>query len=310
MLLAVGASASATTVSSESMSNAPASESARPAHAIGLALRASDGRANQNAGTGGLFDYDRSAPLGVVSGKTTTTSQGVVREELSYLAGASLRLKAYFVHPASDGPWPLVIWSPGAGGDRNEQLPQAFELARNGGASLLVDAPPIRTPCRKDLQLYVNYVVSRRRAIDLAARLPNVDAKRIAAAGFSFGAEITATLSGVDHRIAAFSLSSGRGHHTGFVRIFCESLGAAKLDAYVAEISVVDPVRWVGRAKRSAMLIQNGTRDELTPRPDVLALYKASRKPKELRWYPAGHDLNLAATKYRAQWLLRQLRAG
>ena len=256
----------------------------------------------------GLFDYDRSAPLGVVSGKTTT-SQGVVREELSYLAGASLRLKAYFVHPASGGPWPLVIWSPGAGGDRNEQLPQAVDLARSGGASLLVDAPPIRTPCRNDLPLYVNYVVSRRRAVDLAATLPNVDAKRIAAAGFSFGAEITATLSGVDHRIAAFSLSSGRGHHTGFVRIFCKSLGAAKLDAYVAQISVVDPVRWVGRATRSAMLIQNGTRDELTPRPDVLALYKASRKPKELRWYSAGHDLNPAATEYRAQWLLRQLRA-
>ena len=256
----------------------------------------------------GLFDYDRSAPLGIVSGKTTT-SQGVVREELSYLAGASLRLKAYFVHPASGGPWPLVIWSPGAGGDRNEPLPEAVDLARSGGASLLVDAPPIRTPCRNDLPLYVSYVVSRRRAVDLAARLPNVDAKRIAAAGFSFGAEITATLSGVDHRIAAFSLSSGRGHHTGFVRIFCKSLGAAKLDAYVAQISVVDPVRWVGRATRSAMLIQNGTRDELTPRPDVLALYKASRKPKELRWYPAGHDLNPAATKYRAQWLLRQLRA-
>jgi dienelactone hydrolase len=261
-----------------------------------------------NAVKRGLFDYDRSAPLGVVSGKTTT-SQGIVREELSYLAGASLRLKAYFVHPASGGPWPLVIWSPGAGGDRNEQLPAAIDLARRGSASLLVDPPPIRTPCRNDLPLYVNYVVSRRRAVDLAATLPNVDAKRIAAAGFSFGAEITATLSGVDHRIAAFSLSSGRGHHTGFVRIFCKSLGAAKLNAYVAQISVVDPVRWVGRATRSAMLIQNGTRDELTPRPDVLALYKASRKPKELRWYSAGHDLNPAATEYRAQWLLRQLSA-
>ena len=163
--------------------------------------------------------------------------------------------------------------------------------------------------CRDGLPLYVNYVVSRRRAVDLAATLPNVDAKRIAAAGFSFGAEITATLSGVDHRIVAFALKSGRGHYTDWVRIFCKSLGAAKLEALVAQLSVVDPVRWVGRATPSAMLIQNGTRDELTPRPDVLALYKASRQPKELRWYPAGHDLNPAATKYRAQWLLRQLRA-
>ncbi len=276
---------------------------------LSVALSAAVSQANPTTVSGGLFDYDRSAPLAVISGKTTT-SQGIVREELSYRAGASLRLKAYFVHPASGGPWPLVIWSPGAGGDRREQLPEAVAFARSGSASLLVDAPPNRTPCRDDLALYVNYVVSRRRAVDLAATLPNVDATRIAAAGFSFGAEITATLSGVDHRIAAFALKSGRGHHTGFVRIFCKSLGAAKLDAYVAKISVVDPVRWVGRATRAATLIQNGTRDSLTPRPDVLALYTAARKPKELRWYPAGHDLNAAATEYQAQWLLRRLRAG
>jgi len=278
-LLVVAVSASATPVSTESMSN-----------------------------NLGLFDYDRSAPLAVVPGKTTT-SQGIAREELSYLAGASLRLKAYFVHPASGGPWPLVIWSPGAGGDRREQLPEAVDLARSGTASLLVDAPPIKPGCRDGLPLYLNYVVSRRRAVDLAATLPNVDAKRIAAAGFSFGAEITAILYGVEHRIAAFALKSGRGHNTGFVRIFCTSLGAAKLDAYVAKLSVVDPVRWVGRATRAAILIQNGTQDSWTPRPDVLALYTAARKPKELRWYSAGHDLSPAATEYRAQWLLRQLRA-
>lgn len=276
---------------------------------LSVALSAAVSQANPTTVSGGLFDYDRSAPLAVLSGKTTT-SQGIVREELSYLAGASLRLKAYFVHPVSGGPWPLVIWSPGAGGDRRQQLPEAVALARSGSASLLVDAPPIKPGCRDGLPLYVNYVVSRRRAVDLAATLPNVDAKRIAAAGFSFGAEITATLSGVEHRIVAFALKSGRGHNTGFVRIFCTSLGAAKLNAYVAKLSVVDPVRWVGRATRSAVLIQNGTRDSLTPRLDVLALYTAARKPKELRWYPAGHDLNAAATEYQAQWLLRRLRAG
>ncbi len=276
---------------------------------LSLALGAAVSQANPNNTSGGLFDYDRSAPLEVVSGKTTT-SQGIVRQEISYRASASLRLKAYFVHPDAGGPWPLVIWSSGAGYDRREQLPEAVNLARSGAASLLVDAPPIKPGCRNvGLQLYVNYVISRRRAVDLVKTLPNVDAKRIAAAGFSFGAEITATLSGVDHRIVAFALKSGRAHNTGFVRILCTSLGPAKIDARVAELSVVDPVHWVGRTARAATLIQNGTQDSLTPRPDVLALYTAARQPKELRWYPAGHDLNAAATEYQAQWLLRRLRA-
>lgn len=176
---------------------------------LSLALGAAVSQANPSTASGGLFDYDRSAPLDVVYGKTTTT-QGIVRQEISYQAAESLRLKAYFVHPASGGPWPLVVWSPGAGGDRRQQLPEAVDLARSGAASLLVDAPPIKPGCRDGLRLYVNYVVSRRRAVDLAKTLLNVDAERIAAAGFSFGAEITATLSGVDHRFVAFALKSGR----------------------------------------------------------------------------------------------------
>ena len=60
---------------------------------LSLALGAAVSQANPNTASGGLFDYDRSAPLDVVYGKTTTT-QGVVRQEISYQAAESLRLKA------------------------------------------------------------------------------------------------------------------------------------------------------------------------------------------------------------------------
>jgi hypothetical protein len=53
--------------------------------------------------------------------------------------------------------------------------------------------------------------------------------------------------------------------------------------------------------------MQNGTADFLSPRADVLALYAAARAPKELRWYPASHDLNAAASAYRLQWLIAHL---
>jgi fermentation-respiration switch protein FrsA (DUF1100 family) len=156
--------------------------------------------------------------------------------------------------------------------------------------------------------MVASYVVSRRRAFDVAATLPNVDAKRIAAAGFSLGAEVTATLSGVDHRFSAFALESGRGHLTGFGRSFCTSLDANELAAYVATVGVVDPVHWVRLASHTAFLVQNGTQDTLTPRDDVLALYAAAKGPKELRWYSASHVLDAAASAYRTQWLLDHLR--
>ena len=248
-----------------------------------------------------LFDYDRSAPLDLVLGKTTS-SGSVARQKLTFNGAGSDRLGADFLYPVSDGPWPLVIWSPGFGGGRGQDLPQAQALARAGVASLLVDPPPgtydTRGSCTaaRDLPRYVSYVISRRRAIDVAEKLPSVNTKKLAAVGFSYGAEITGTLAGLEHRrIGAFAFKSGRGHNTGFSQYFCASLrDKAAFTAYLAKMGVVDPVRWLPAA-RTPVLVQNGTKDELTPSADVLALYAA------------GHDLNAEAAAYRQQWLLRQL---
>jgi dienelactone hydrolase len=268
------------------------------------------------AGTSGAigptsrFAYDRSAPLKVAWGGTVV-SHGIARQDLKFSAARGARVAAYFVHPQAGAPWPLVIWTPGRGEDRREDLGDADALARNGVASLLVDPPApevVTCDAAKDLAIFTGYVVGRRRAVDLALTLPDVDGKRIAAAGFSYGASVTAVLAGVEHRIRAFALKSGRAHHTGFMRLACPQLGHKKLDAYVEKLSAIDPINWVPKATAPAFLIQDGTRDPFNPRADVLALYRAAHGPKELRLYAADHPLNAAATAYRARWLLRQLR--
>ena len=269
------------------------------------------------AGTSGtrrpasLFDYDRTAaPLEVAWGKTSI-SHNIAHQDLKFSAASRARVAAYFVHPLAAARWPLVIWTPGRGEDRSDELGDADALARNGVASLLVDPPaPEVVTCdpAKDLAIFTRYVVGRRRAVDLALTLPDVDGKRIAAAGFSYGASVTAVLAGVEHRIRAFALKSGRAHHTGFMRLACPQLGQKKLDAYVEKLSAIDPINWVPKATGRAFLIQDGTRDPLNPRADVLALYRAADGPKELHFYAADHPLNAAATAYRTRWLLRQLR--
>ena len=163
-----------------------------------------------SSAAGTPFGYDRSAPLDLVLG-TSKSSDGIVQQELAYRATESFRVKALFVHPVSGGPWPLVIWSPGAGGDRRQELPEAVDLARGGAASLLIDEATLGN-CRDaqhEVDLHASYVVSRRRAVDVAETLPNVDTKRIAASGFSRGAAVTAALAGVEHRIHTFVLRSG-----------------------------------------------------------------------------------------------------
>ena len=260
-------------------------------------------------GPASSFDYDRSAPLQVAWGRTAVSHE-IAHQDLTFSAAKRARVAAYFVHPLAGAPWPLVIWTPGRGGDRSEELGDADALARNGVASLLVDPPaPEVVTCyaAKDLAIFTRYVVGRRRAVDLALTLPNVDGKRIAAAGFSYGASVTAVLAGVEHRIRAFALESGRAHHTGFMRLACPQLGQ-KLDTYLEKLSAIDPINWVPKATGPAFLIQDGTRDPWNPRADVLALYRAAHGPKELRLYAADHPLNAAATAYRVRWLLRQLR--
>jgi dienelactone hydrolase len=275
-----------------------------------LALATSPAAGTSGARVPAPFDYDHSAPLEVAWGRTVV-SHDIARQDLKFSTARRARIAAYFVHPLASASWPLVIWTPGRGGDRSEELGDANALARNGVASLLVDpaAPEVVTcDATKDLAIFTGYVVGRRRAVDLALTLPNVDGKRIAAAGFSYGASVTAVLAGVEHRIRAFALKSGRAHHTGFMRLACPQLGEKKLDAYVQKLSAIDPINWVPKATGPAFLIQDGTRDPFNPRADVLTLYRAAHGPKELRFYAADHPLNAAATAYRARWLLRELR--
>jgi cephalosporin-C deacetylase-like acetyl esterase len=203
-----------------------------------------------------------------------------------------------------------VLWTPGRGGNRSEELPDAIALARDGVSSLLVDPPALEVvTCNPSLDLatFVRYVVGRRRALDLALTLPAIDHHRIAAAGFSFGSSVTAVLAAVEPRIHAFALKSGRAHHTGFMRLACTQLGTTALDTYLTRLSVLDLIRWAPKARHAAFLIQDGTQDAWNPRADVHALYRAARGSKELRFYPAGHELNASASAYRLEWLRRQL---
>ena len=247
------------------------------------------------------FAYDRRRPLALRLGKPQT-KDGVVTQPMSFDAGHG-RKAGYWVHPAAGAPWPVVLFSPGSDGNARTQLPDAQALAGRGIASLLVAPPPALVKCRAaaDMRSYVNYVVGRRRALDLLPKLRGADRKRVAAVGFSYGAAVSATLAGVDHRLRGAVIQSGRAHLSAPLGEFCRS------EAYRRAFSVLDPVNYVSRSAPAMLLFQNGRQDPISPEADVDALVRAANGPKEQRWYDAPHELNDAARDERDAWLVELL---
>ena len=263
-----------------------------------------------------LFAYDAAAPLSVREAGVTTTD-GIAVHDLSYASPVRGRVPAYLVVPKGDGPFPVVLFAPGSSGTRDGFLGDAQALAARGLAGFLFTPPHIRpdgpllTTCNaaKDVSTVVQYVKEERRAIDVIASRSELDAKRIGYVGFSLGADFGGILAGVEKRISAYALQSGRAHYSVFPATDCATrLPAKRRASYREAMGVVNAVHYVGHAAPAALLVQNGTLDPISPRKDVLALYNAASRPKTLRWYRSAHRLPAAATPYRDAWLIAHLR--
>ena len=69
----------------------------------------------------------------------------------------------------------------------------------------------------------------------------------------------------------------------------------------------IEPVRFIGHASPTALLLQNGRSDNLVPAADAQALHAAAPQPRTILWYDAGHGLNQQAVFDRLDWLHGQI---
>ena len=111
-------------------------------------------------------------------------------------------------------------------------------------------------------------------------------------------------LAGVEGRIKAYALEVGDG---GLVTHFRGSMIMGLPDQvrrdWLAAMWPIEPIHYVGCAAPAALLFQNSTLDEMVAPADALRYQQAGSQPKTIRWYAAGHGLEMAAYRDQAEWL-------
>jgi len=248
-----------------------------------------------------LYEYDQSQSL---------DSQEALLYELdgarvydtTYSSPKGGRVTAYLIIPAERKTHAGIVFGHWGQGTRTEFLPEATLYARAGAVCLLVDNPWVRpAPWRKplkqledpdsDREAFIQAVVDLRRGIDLLAGRPDVDSKRLAYVGHSFGAQWGAILSAVENRIQTAVLMGGipdaesiwrDGQDAGLVE-YRANAPKDKQEAYLKAVAPTSPVRYVAHST-VPLLFQFARFEQYFDEAAMFRYEQAARQPKEVRW--------------------------
>jgi dienelactone hydrolase len=269
-----------------------------------------------------LYDYDRAAPLELQEAGMETR-EGVEVHDISFASPKGGRVAGYLVTPPGKGPYAGILLMHGAGSSRKGMLAQAITLAGSGAVCLAIDAAmsgsravpgeqflDYRKP-QRTRDAFIQTVIDTRRGVDLLLGRPDVDPRRLAFVGGSFGAFIGGVLSGVEKRFRAFALASAPASINDAtvptVVQARQTLPKEELERSFAIVDAVAAIHYVGHAAPASLLFQNGYKDAGVPRESAERLQRAASEPKTIQWYDAGHGLNGQAVQDRTAWLREQI---
>lgn len=265
-----------------------------------------------------VFAYDRHAPLDV-SLVPLGEEFGVLMFDVSYASPAGGRVTGRLYVPAQPGPHAGIVYAHGTGAGARTQGPRAVYLARHGAVVLTPDAPYIRRggdfPTFTDLDRVeqIQHLQELRRGFDLLLDRKDIDPARLAFIGRSHGGAMGALLVGVEPRLKTAILIVADGgmvaHFTGgggATELF-ESQPAEARQKWIEAMSPIEPVRFIHLAPPTSILFQNGRSDDAVAPSLAEALHAAARGDFEVRWYDAGHRLNVQSFVDQLDWLHRRI---
>jgi dienelactone hydrolase len=273
-----------------------------------------------------LFDYDAKQPLDIHD-KFIEEFKGGTLHDITYTSPKGGPVGAYLVIPNGKGPFAAVLFGHWGNGTRAEFIPEAKIYARAGAVSLIPDYPWDRAqPWHKtpdhfdkpelDREIEIQALVDLRRGIDLLLARPDVDPKRLAYVGHSYGAQWGSILSAVDKRMKTSVLMAGvaemgdillRSDDPGMVD-FRKSKPAGQLEKYDQVTGDIDAIHFVGRAAPIPLLLQFANYEQYFDKTSMQHYAAAASDPKKVLYYDTGHDLNdPQALDDRYNWLVKHI---
>jgi dienelactone hydrolase len=265
-----------------------------------------------------LFGYDVGAPLNLQK-TVESAAAGVEVSAISYDSPAGGRVTGLLATPLGrPSPRPGIILMHGMPNEARDMTGLASTLAKYGAVVIAIDAPfarrtgPSLRMTKQDREEQIQLMKDLQRAVDVLRARPDVDRERIAYVGVSYGGAMGALFVGVERRIKAAALVVADGglvtHSTSPQALpFLAGLSCATRAAWLREMTPIEPIRFVGLAKPTPLLLQNGRTDNLVPQADAQLLHNAAPDPKKVLWYNAGHGLTQQATFDRHNWLVEQI---
>src|SRR6266536_2677435 len=247
-----------------------------------------------------LFDYDATQPLDIHDKIIEESTDGTLHD-ITYISAKGGPVAAYLVVPKGKGPFAAVLFGHWGNGTRAEFIPEAKIYARAGAISLIPDYPWDRPqPWRKapdnfdksDLarEAEIQAVVDLRRGIDLLLARPDVDPKRLAYVGHSYGAQWGSILSAVDKSMKTSVLMAGvseiadillRADDPGLVELR-KSQPAGQLEKYTQVTGDIDAIHFVGHAAPIPLLLQFGNFEEYFDKTSMEHYAAAASDPKKV----------------------------
>jgi dienelactone hydrolase len=271
-----------------------------------------------------LFDYDAKQPLDIHD-RVIEEFNGGTLHDITYTSPKGGPVGAYLVVPNGKGPFAAVLFGHWGNGTRAEFIPEAKIYARTGAVSLIPDYPWDRPqPWHKtpdhydkpelDREIEIQALVDLRRGIDLLLARSDVDPRRLAYVGHSYGAQWGSILSAVDKRMKTSILMAGvaemadillRSDDPGMVD-FRKTQAAGQLENYCQVTGDLDALHFVDHAAPIPLLLQFANYEQYFDKTSMQHYVAAASDPKKVLYYDTGHDLNdPEALQDRYNWLVK-----